>query len=589
MANEHYAEFIDEAFIKPIRSVLIVDDDYPTLDEILEGALAKAAEGEEGGGGQPLSDKRWRNDPERIRKVIAGFRRPERPLLVDIHDGANVDTKGDQKVAAHLHQSDLLVLDYELDKSKPNDGLRSIEILRGLLSNDHFNLVVVHTSERLEVVFPTILFGVLAPSCAELEEHETQLLAQLIQAREDIDPEVSVKLSQTVGEEQYLAFRKNRPGAEQSMLEGKQPFSAFRALGTQAGWSDDHQKLILRQSLAAIEEAKRGDMSKRDFGDIRWSNGARKWIKADSVFIAFSSKTEEDVIAELKAALEDWDPAPSRLFLAKLRAEMDEHGVVAQSKALERKHALAQWYSQLLNAKGEQRRWLISDSVARHSDQLLAAIVDEVEDYATRLVDAEAQAAKGKVDARCKDHFGVDLADKQTKELAKAEHNAFVGSKPRAGWHLTTGQVFEMKGEHWICLSPACDLVPGQGAKRREGLGSYLPFLAVKLHKKEIGKKLDVNTNLFVFLHVDDKLQVFSFNQEGNEKTQPIWRLFYAANGGVFGGDFGFRIAVPEIGKRRLLSVSQPAKVVAQLRYEYAINLVQKLGGALTRIGLDFQ
>ena len=30
------------------------------------------------------------------------------------------------------------------------------------------------------------------------------------------------------------------------------------------------------------------------------------------------------------------------------------------------------------------------------------------------------------------------------------------------------------------------------------------------------------------------------------------------------------------------------AKVVSQLRYEYAINLLQKLGVSLTRVGLDF-
>ena len=35
MANEHYHNFVDEALVAPIRSVLIVDDQYPTYDEIL--------------------------------------------------------------------------------------------------------------------------------------------------------------------------------------------------------------------------------------------------------------------------------------------------------------------------------------------------------------------------------------------------------------------------------------------------------------------------------------------------------------------------------------------------------------------------
>ena len=43
MPNEHYAEFISEAFIKPIRSVLIIDDDYPTLDEYTGRAYPSAS------------------------------------------------------------------------------------------------------------------------------------------------------------------------------------------------------------------------------------------------------------------------------------------------------------------------------------------------------------------------------------------------------------------------------------------------------------------------------------------------------------------------------------------------------------------
>ena len=30
------------------------------------------------------------------------------------------------------------------------------------------------------------------------------------------------------------------------------------------------------------------------------------------------------------------------------------------------------------------------------------------------------------------------------------------------------------------------------------------------------------------------------------------------------------------------------SQVIAQLRYEYALNLLQKLGVSMTRIGLDF-
>ena len=138
MANEHYSAFIEEAFIQPIRSVLIVDDDYPTFDEILETRMKINL------GLEVEETKRWHGSPDNIKSLIDSFRSPDRALLVDIHDGSNVTFGEEANVAAHLHQSDLLVLDYELDKAKPRDGAKAIEIVRSVMRNDHFNLVIVH-------------------------------------------------------------------------------------------------------------------------------------------------------------------------------------------------------------------------------------------------------------------------------------------------------------------------------------------------------------------------------------------------------------------------------------------------------------
>jgi hypothetical protein len=313
-----------------------------------------------------------------------------------------------------------------------------------------------------------------------------------------------------------------------------------------------------------------------------------KWIKAESVFIAFSNKEDQDdLIEELQQALEAWGPEPSRLFLAKLRADMDEYGVVAQTQALERRHALAHWYSRLLKADGDERRWLIAESVSRHSDQLIETIIGGVEKFAGAMVEADSRVAGDDVHGRCKDHFRVDLNAPNSASRAKAEHNAFVCSKEPQGWHLTTGHVFEMNGEYWVCLSPACDLVPGQGQQRNEGFGNRAPFQAVKLHKKG-NAQIDVNTNLYIFLMLKGGVEAFCFNSEGKDAVSPISRTFYAEAKGVFAKDFRFKVTVTGAGKTKLVSTTHAAQVVSQLRYEYALNLMQKLGIAMTRIGLDF-
>lgn len=584
MANEHYAEFIAEAFVKPIRSVLIVDDDYPTLDEILDQEITK-----KGGGDPPATNKTWYRNPERIKRVIDGFRKPERPLLVDIHDGANVDTRGDAKVASHLHQSDLLVLDYELDKTRRGDGERAIEILRGLIANDHFNLVVVHTSEDLDKAYREIILGLLGPMESELSDEEREKVDQLIAEREDADEGILAALRDAVTIDQYLHARLHPDTYLRTMGKKEQPYIAFAGLADDANWDNDSRKLMLRRLLADAETPLRALLNGTSAAGLKWSKSAVKWIKAESVFIAFSSKPDEDdLFVELQKALESWNPAPSRLFMAKLRAEMDEYGVVAQTEALERQHALAHWYARLLRSEGDERRWRIAESVARHSDQLLNTIHRRVEKFASALIAAEVGAAGEDVDARCQQHFSVDLSKDQSKKKAEREHNAFVCSKAPEGWHLTTGHVFAMDGGHWICLSPACDLVPGQGEVRNEGFGDRLPFMAVKLFPVPSERNHDVNSNLFVFLTLDGEVATFRFNPPGKDAAPPIWRTLYAEKRGLLGDDFSFRVSVTQAGATRLVSRLHSAQVVSQLRYEYALNLLQKLGVSMTRIGLDF-
>ncbi len=85
-----YEQFIEEAFIDPIRSVLMIDDDYPTYDEI----LGQREEQDRG----TTSGKSWIQNPSSLRKLIRKFRERSRPLLVDIHDGTNVAAGDEQRL-----------------------------------------------------------------------------------------------------------------------------------------------------------------------------------------------------------------------------------------------------------------------------------------------------------------------------------------------------------------------------------------------------------------------------------------------------------------------------------------------------------
>ncbi|HUY04338.1 MAG TPA: hypothetical protein VMV33_13730, partial [Rhodocyclaceae bacterium] len=83
----------------------------------------------------------------------------------------------------------------------------------------------------------------------------------------------------------------------------------------------------------------------------------------------------------------------------------------------------------------------------------------------------------------------------------------------------------------------------------------------------------------------------FGFLPNTAALSNPRWEQMFAKNSGVF-EDLDRRLTIADLsasGNGELAAASTTGQVVAQLRYEYALNLLQRLGTNLSRIGLDFQ
>lgn len=582
MANDHYRQFIDEAYIGPIRSVLIVDDDYPTVDEIL-GSQPHLPDADNVHG-----EKRWRQRPDRMARMIRAFRQGPTPLLVDIHDGTDISR--DTEMATHLHQCDLLVLDYQLERAKPRDGTRSMAILRAVMANSHFNLVVIYTDEVLDFVFDAVRWALVAPSSETLSASESRDAQSLIAAAEDEVDDLNSKLLATIDAEQYFHSRLT-PKYLRMMMKGEEPYGRFVAETGSFDWSPEEKKVVLRYLLDNVERANDvGTDSDNRFRDLMWSPRAPIWITSGNSFVTFAKKTNDDnLLSVLREALHDWNPQPSRLVLAKIRAAIDEYGVSAQGAALRDRHALAYWYHGLLATDSEEdRRWRIAESVSRHAGKLGKEILPNVEEFVSALIDAERGA--GHATTICRNHFDVNLDDDYDKRQAALEHNAFVCSTEPTGWHLTAGHVFHMVGDYWLCASPSCDMVPSQiSSWQTATFGERLPFIGVRLEEFDPSRALDgISSNRFFFLRRNGEYRGYRFNYP-HENSAPRWQVLYADDRGQFSGpDLAFTVSCIQQEESTLVGKPQEAKVVGQLRYEYALNLIQKLGVSLTRIGLEF-
>lgn len=575
MDVDHYAKFVDEAFIEPIRSVLIVDDDYPTFEEMLAGGQA--------------SGKEWRNQSDRVKDIIRGFR--ARNLLVDIHDGQNVGLEDEVKEAEHLHQSDLLVLDYQLDKTKTGDGSIAINIIRKLMANAHFNLVVMHTSEDLDAVFQGVILALLTYEPCDLPDEDVFAVDEVLVATRTRIGNLDDRLNTCLGVAQYIKYRQVGIKAYIALFMKRDAiFNDYQALCDEAGWDLGTRKLLLHYQLSRAAEAAKKDKAVTTPSQIAWSGDGVKWVRSDTVFVAFSSKkVGDEPLAELSAALNAWRPDPSRLYLARLQHEIDEHGTALQAQVLGKKHALAGWYHGMLKAGPEATKSIIKETITRHSERLMNSVVPNVAAFAERLVESE---RAGDADAICLTHFDVDLTNKAQMLRARCQHNSVVSSKDPDGWHLTTGHIFRFMENYWVCASPACDMVPSQlSAFRKEIYQERIPFAAIRLQpvtsmETALNK---ASSSRILFLELDEEIKAFSFNDVSDDTSAPQWSILFADNLGRRDPETGsVKIIQVEADDKQLLVKAHDAEVVSQLRYEYALNLVQRLGVSMSRIGLDF-
>ena len=327
---------------------------------------------------------------------------------------------------------------------------------------------------------------------------------------------------------------------------------------------------------------------------MKWSDGESPqfWVRAKNGFIAFARKGEDvSILDELHAALNCWMPEPTRMISARLRAEIDNQGVVAEDITLGNASAFAGVFLNLLGkSNSAELKSELGNYLDLQTDQFLDAVKAPVIDFAQKLVESE-RPAKTKFKEKTALFYRINVESMKSEILRNL--NAFVCSKPVAGWHLVTGHVMKIDdGEdegYWVCLSPACDLVPGQ---REDGIygdvgENLMPFMAVQLQPSKSTPKSG-NMNSYVFLPFEGGVRQFTFVESGDNERNPIWKIFLASDSGKIHEKRTLRVHKMHIGATRPKFSPIDATIVGQLRYQYALNLLNKLASNMSRVGLDF-
>ena len=591
-------DLIKEAYIDPIRSVMVVDDEYPTLSKLINGDDGSKAE-----------------DKERLQEVIGMCKDPDNNWMLDVHDGQFTGT-GD---VDNLHHSDLLILDYHLEGNGDfGRGDTALNVLSSLANKDHFNLVVVHTKgygdqggdDGYRAVFKDIVFHLQMPRLfREVPDGllKRQKIEEAVDAWDAEQAGILDTLIASVTDMDYLnlfslGLAPVRIGHDVRELKELKALYDARPIGEEDELDNLEFKFLQWYVLWKKGEKLKSHFGPVGFNDLQWSDDEYMWVKAGNLFVCVVGKTvpTTELPDRLLKALKHWGPHPHRLLLAKLRHKLDEHGFTLANSVLSKEHTHAGWLRELLNVREqdlEQQAWYTAQS---HLEEMSWHYKDDLSQYLTRIV--KSLMSEGTKIEEIEARYASPMVLMNNFEIFKSS-NAFNNSLPLEGKYLTTGHILKNNatGDYFLVVTPACDLVPGRDDKATniEAVVQRLyPVSAAVRQDSDEGALEEslvfercrefVNSKQILFIPINGSIEIFSTVSKLYKNSNPNLTSLAFANEGIWSENFELR------SYNLNLSLTPPQikvcdyKVVGQLRYEYALHHSKVSGEYASRIGLDY-
>jgi hypothetical protein len=430
-----YRDLIKEVYIDPIRTVVVIDDEFPSLD----GLIAKELKDDGAWSGKD-------DDVKTVKEILKFCRQKEKPWLVDVHDGKKISFKKDEIIAPYLIHSDLMILDFHLG----DNGEKAIKILKKLASNNHFNMVIVYTNGDsqaggdIETVVRDIVLGMTYPdeNLNFPASKDADIRAQIAEW-EDEDEEILYRLSSEITEQTYLNYRANQENNCNYLLEQSEGQNIQDILKSFAKNTIPELNDIVRWLLWKKQKTIQIKLSDVNLGYVTTAlpGSDVNWIRTDRLFVTVVKKRHQpkELPEKLLEALYGWCPEPHRLLMSQMRFLMDDRGVIAESEVLGNRHIQVGWLQKLLEPKSQAQNQVINNTITRHWEALGDVLRKDIKDFADRLVSHLISQSKTEVMEK---HSKIDI---KTESENIAKHiNCYNSTKPVDGFHLTTGHVLEL-------------------------------------------------------------------------------------------------------------------------------------------------
>ena len=563
MADTMVADRVKEAYIRPIRTVLAVDDDFHQYDAAKPGT-----------------------DPERAKALWQACRK--RGLLCDIDDGSGLIAGTD---TPHLLQSDLVILDYHLQGDDPR---WSLGLLRRLADSEHASLVVVYTKDKDVLKIRRFIAAHLRGVPAQNKWFGKEEFANAWNA-------VSDKINYTPTEkliEAYIQGNKSECRSDKPLQDELKrlqvPGPAFAPVMDAV-----FEAAIIKQFAVTA-----GSLC--ESGPILGGSEISPWVYANNLFVVCVIKTAENkddgelVFTELHKALCDWNPDFMLSSVAFARGEFARGGFGHERASLSDPFLQAGWlyhaWAGSADERGDRLRVLFERIVTSYAARVLERVIE----FGSKHVPHRENPGPDldTLNAAIK-HFFADPIPEGKRVLHVLNEFLVLEDLPT---YVKTGTIFAVgtdgnsKGQAYICVTPVCDLVPRvpRGGSWEKQIHPFRPMTAMRCRltgASEDTLKIAEQSRC-VFITIDEVQKTLLMTEEN--APVPALEWFVMEDMGKIKTDNTFkalaidRVEQTDSADGSLKIEMATMRVLGQLRDVYASRLLQLAGQHQSRIGVDF-
>ncbi len=527
------------SYIRPIRSVLFVDDQFPTFGAQGDGDFEEA---------------------DRARALWRAC--TSRGWLCDVD---NAPEWTDATRRGRLTACDLLVLDLHLMKDDPRPALA---IVRELASHPAPNLVVVYTAEEeLDLVLLR-----MAATARGVSVTSMQL---------DLEAEVD-ELEVDWSLPDLLAFLEGKGSWRRTFAR------ALREAGIEGGADVTVGAAKVERHLNRVLQIEPRD-EPLSVQHVR-CGGTTRWFQCGNLFLTVIGKpraaegeqAEPDaLLGGLEAAIRDWNPPWLACLIASSRKTVSD-GAFRDDVLLpppDLQTGLLRYVRAPADIPERTRR-------AREvATDLLSRRFSAAADAMARAIELRAQADEERAPS--------------VPELL--ELNAFLASAEFTRHHLRLGTVFAHGSLVWICVTPACDMAPRKRSVEVDPwaveMDPLRPFQALRVDVLRSDKQIrgaleEAERGRYVFFRDFRGTPAVAraarcLHPSTGEPNPRLEVLFADERAVVTAGRV--RVFRCERGLDGLPAfAAMDCEVVSQLRAPYAERLGHTVGHHLSRIGVNF-